>query len=145
MVNKNDIKVIRGIRNAVKARGSDWRYPNGMIDGELIEQAWANNDLVDFDPQWTNHMGDCYNLLPNGEPACIIGFIAVDQGLPTQRESNAPSDACRWQVSGSVADAMAAAQTVQDAGFTWGVAVEQFFEYLTDVGYGIPEDVKEEA
>lgn len=145
MVNKNDIKVIRGIRNALKARGSDWRYPNGKIDGELIEGAWANNYLIDFDPQWTDHMGDCYNLLHNGEPACVIGFIAVDQGLPTRRKSNAVADVYRWQVSVSVGGAMLEAQTVQDAGFTWGVAVERFFEHLANVGYEIPEDVKEEV
>jgi hypothetical protein len=123
-----DKKVIRGIRHAVDARGEDWRYPNGKVDRER---------LSDFtpDPAWTNGDGGCYNLLLNGDPACIIGFCAVDQGLPTVRSSSAWEDASNWRVSRGVERAMIVAQTTQDNGYTWGVAWSEFVNTLLDGGY----------
>jgi len=124
-----DKKVIRGIRHAVDARGEDWRYPNGRVDGKR---------LSDFtpDPAWTNEeYGGCYNLLPNGDPACIIGFCAVDQGLPTTRSSNASADASDWRVSTGVERAMIVAQTTQDDGYTWGEAWNRFVAALLGEGY----------
>lgn len=116
-----DLKVIQGIRNAVAARGEDWVYPK------------------DGGPDWVTDSGTCYNLLPNGEPACIIGFIAVDQGLPTERETSANSDADDWGVSGPVRTAMVEAQGTQDEGYPWGVAMERFFGILEDEGMEVPE------
>src|SRR5690606_27138965 len=84
---------------------------------------------------WTDHSGGCYNLLPNGDPACIIGFVAVDQGLPTYKSSNAGEDAGRWGVSREVGWAMGRAQRTQDQGWNWGRAARSFFETLDEEGF----------
>lgn len=123
-----DKKVIRGIRHAVDARGEDWRYPNGRVGGERLPDFTA-------DPDWANEDGSCYNLLPNGDPACIIGLCAVDQGLPTTRRSNARVDASNWHVSTGVERAMIVAQNTQDDGYTWGVAWNRFVDTLLREGY----------
>lgn len=112
-----DRKVIDGIDNAIRARGADWVYPQG-----------------DGDDDWHHGDGNCVNLLPNGDPACIIGFIAVDQGLPTVRESSAPIDAERWGVSGVIGLAMLEAQASQDHGRDWGKARIEFYDTLREFG-----------
>ena len=63
----------------------------------------------------------------DGTAACIIGFVAVDQGLPTIEGGGASSDAENWVVSRPVGSAMEAAQDAQDGGKPWGVAGESFF------------------
>lgn len=113
-----DKKVIRGIRNAVAARGEDWVYPD----------EWREEEA-----------GSCTNLRPDGSAACIIGFIAVDQGLPTRHVSSSFADAINWGVSGAVADAMAIAQQVQDDEKSWGEAVSEFFQVLDDAGFDYSE------
>lgn len=132
-----DKKVIRGIRHAVDARGEDWRYPNGMFDGGRNYEPnngpyYENGLLCHADSDWTDNGGGCRNLLPNGDPACIIGFCAVDQGLSTNRSSDAISDASRWGVSLVVERAMRAAQRAQDNGYVWGVAWDRFVAQLLD-------------
>lgn len=124
-----DIKVIRGIRRAVDERGEDWRYPNGWVDGLPPVDGWIT------DPDWVGPMGGCYNLLPDGSGACIIGCAAVNSGLPTQRASGAACDAQDWGVSPGIEMAMVRAQAVQDEGYTWGFAWDQFLEVLMDKGY----------
>lgn len=116
-----DLKVIQGIRNAVAARGKDWVYPK------------------DSGPDWVTDSDTCVNLLPSGEPACIIGFVAVDQGLPTERETSAPQDAADWGVSFPIGKAMIEAQIAQDKGEPWGVAMERFFGVLEDEGMEVPK------
>lgn len=122
-----DRKVIAGIEAAVAERGEDWRYPHGRVDGEQVAQFWR-------DPDWVGEGGSCYNLLPDGSAACIIGFIAVSQGLPTNRVSDAVEDAERWDVSNPIGEAMSDAQKAQDEGFTWGVARARFYEILAEYG-----------
>lgn len=117
MLNENDIKVIRGIANAVAERGADWLYPRE-----------ANN------PDWVNETGGCYNLLPDGSGACIIGTLAVLEGMPTVRVSYSSLDADNWGVSLSVKKAMGRAQTMQDQGYTWGYALDAFDKTLTNDG-----------
>ena len=128
-----DLKVVRGINNAVKSRGEGWRYPNGWVDEQRIED-------FDIDPDWALFGGGCYNLLPNGDPACIIGFVAVDQGLPTERESSAEVDARNWQVSNAVSAAIVLAQNEQDSGYVWGKARDAFYDELVEYGAS-PEQV----
>lgn len=118
-----DRQVIKGIHRVVAERGADWRYPNGRVDGGYIEGAVT-------DPEWSED-GSCYNLLHDGSGACIIGTLAVDQGLPTTRSSSAGSDADRWEVSPVVYLAMREAQQRQDTGYTWGVALEAFDRVLS--------------
>lgn len=140
-LNKNELKVIKGIHRVVAERGADWRYPNGRIDG-----AQAEKDFV-FDPDWSEE-GSCYNLLPDGSAACIIGSLAVDQGLPTYRSGSAGADAHRWGVSTRIEMAMRAAQNLQDAGYTWGVALDafdmemsnSFFDYAEGLAKLMTED-----
>ena len=112
MLKDVDLQVVRGIVNAVNARGADWVYPD----------EWRR------DGKGTS----CKNLREDGSAACIIGFIAVDQGLPTFEDNNAASDAENWVVSDSVGSAMEAAQSAQDGGATWGYAGEAFFSKLSD-------------
>ena len=112
MLKDVDLQVVRGIVNAVNERGADWVYPD----------EWRR------DGEGTN----CKNLHCDGTAACIIGFIAVDQGLPTFEDNNAASDAENWVVSDSVGSAMEAAQSAQDGGATWGYAGEAFFSKLSD-------------
>lgn len=124
-----DIKVIRGIRQAVDERGEDWRYPNGRVDGKPPANDWVP------DPDWAMPGGRCYNLLPDGSGACIIGCAAVNAGLPTARASDAAYDAQNWGVSPGVKEAMVRAQAIQDEGYTWGFAWEQFLGALMNEGY----------
>lgn len=112
-----DRKVIDGIDNAIRARGADWVYPQ-----------------YDDEDDWHHGDGNCVNLLWNGEPACIIGFIAVDQGLPTRRESAAGLDAARWGVSGAVKRAMIDTQMHQDDGCAWGEVRQEFYRTLRNGG-----------
>jgi len=112
MLKDVDLQVVRGIVNAVNARGADWVYPD----------EWRR------DGKGTS----CKNLREDGSAACIIGFIAVDQGLPTIEDSEAACDAENWGVSGSVGSAMDAAQSAQDGGKTWGYAGGAFFSKLWD-------------
>lgn len=119
-LNENDLKVIRGIHNVVKERGEDWRYPNGKVDGTYPEDAT-------FDPRFTNTLfGGCFNLLEDGSGACIIGALAVDQGLLTARSNTAALDGDNWKVSYDVREAMITAQTRQDFGYVWGEALNVF-------------------
>ena len=111
MLKEVDLQVVRGIVNAVNARGADWVYPD----------------------EW-RHTGKgtrCKNLREDGSAACIIGFIAVDQGLPTIEYRDAARDAENWVVSDSVGSAMEAAQSAQDGGKTWGYAGGAFFSTLS--------------
>lgn len=107
-----DLKVIRGIINAVNDRGPEWRYPAEWRFG-----------------------GHCYNLNEDGTAACIIGYIAVNQELPTERESCAGDDADRWGVSLVTRRAMGNAQENQDSGAPWSSAQNCFFLELADAGY----------
>ena len=112
MLKEVDLQVVRGIVNAVNERGAHWVYPD----------------------EW-RHAGKgtgCKNLRGDGSAACIIGFIAVDQGLPTDEDSNAAYDAENWGVSDSVRSAMGAAQSAQDDRKTWGYAGGEFFSKLWD-------------
>ena len=111
MLKEVDLQVVRGIVNAVNERGADWVYPD----------------------EW-RHAGEgtsCRNLREDGSAACIIGFIAVDQGLPTIANNDAADDAENWVVSDSVGSAMQAAQSAQDGGATWGYAGGAFFSKLS--------------
>ena len=132
MLNENDKKVIRGIANAVRARGEDWVYPNYRTTPEQVAEGWS---LANENP--------CYNLLHDGTPACIIGFIAVDQGLPTKRATSAGSDAVRWGVSRQVQIAMIHAQSAQDLGATWGAAMQSFDDVLVKTNYVTAEELAE--
>lgn len=125
-LNDNDLAVIRGIHNAIASRGADWRYPNGMRDGMRL----AEEVIGKLDRNWASGPGACYNLLLNGDAACIIGFIAVDQSLPTVRNSNATYDARNWDVSDATTFAMISAQGKQDNGYTWGEALAAFNEKM---------------
>ena len=118
MLKDVDVKVVRGIVNAVGERGVDWLYPDEWRD----YGGYAQSEFG----------GTCQNLLNDGSPACIIGFIAVDQGLPTFQETNATSDAELWNDSHSIGDAMLAAQKVQDDRLSWGRAGEAFFAKLSE-------------
>lgn len=129
--NDNDKKVIRGIANVVAERGEDWRYPNGWKDGKYIEG-------FKHDPDWS-YEGRCYNLLPDASGACIIGSLAVDQGLPTKRVSSSGDDASDWGVSAPVGYAMALAQGRQDSGYVWGKALAAFDRQLIDLGATVDE------
>ena len=111
MLKEVDLQVVRGIVNAVNARGVDWVYP--------VEWRRAGKGT------------NCRNLHEDGSAACIIGFIAVDQGLPTVEDNDASSDAENWVVSHPVGGAMEAAQSAQDQGKTWGYAGEAFFSKLS--------------
>ena len=104
MLKDVDLQVVRGIVNAVNERGVDWLYP--------VEWRRGGKET------------NCKNLHEDGTAACIIGFIAVDQGLPTSAYSDAVSDAENWVVSDSVGRAMETAQRAQDTGKPWGVAGE---------------------
>jgi hypothetical protein len=111
MLKEVDLQVVRGIVNAVNERGADWVYPVEWRDpGEGIS---------------------CKNLHEDGSAACIIGFIAVDQGLPTIEGNGAADDAENWVVSDSVGSAMQAAQSAQDDRKTWGYAGGAFFSKLS--------------
>ena len=109
MLKEVDLQVVRGIVNAVNERGVDWVYPD----------------------EWRRAGTNCKNLHEDGSAACIIGFIAVDQGLPTIENSDAASDAENWVVSDSVGSAMEDAQSTQDGGATWGYAGGEFFSRLS--------------
>ena len=111
MLKEVDLQVVRGIVNAVNERGADWLYP--------VEWRRGGKET------------NCKNLHDDGTAACIIGFIAVDQGLPTIADSEAVSDAENWVVSDSVGSAMKAAQVAQDDGETWGYAGGEFFFTLS--------------
>ena len=111
MLKDVDLQVVRGIVNAVNERGADWVYPD----------EWRRAG------EGTN----CKNLHYDGTAACSIGFIAVDQGLPTFEDNNAASDAGNWVVSDSVGSAREAAQSAQDDGKTWGYAGGEFFSRLS--------------
>jgi len=127
-LNENDLKVIKGIHNVVAERGADWRYPTGKVDGTRPTGAT-------FDPKYTDALfGGCYNLILGDDTkgACIIGALAVDQGLPTVRSSSAGADASRWSVSKPVHLAMRSAQIAQDKGFVWGEALKAFNDDLRD-------------
>jgi len=111
MLKEVDLQVVRGIVNAVNERGAHWVYPD----------------------EW-RHAGKgtgCKNLHEDGSAACIIGFIAVDQGLPTVEDNVAALDAENWGVSDPVGSAMEAAQSAQDDRKTWGYAGEAFFSRLS--------------
>ena len=112
-----DVKVINGILNAVAERGEGWRYPE---DWRSITS--GGRDKV------------CTNLHPDGSPACIIGFIAVNQGLPTEQFSSARYDGLQWGASGAIKDAMIEAQSSQDRRESWGTATRKFFKELSDLG-----------
>lgn len=115
-LNENDRKVIRGIYLAVQERGEDYLYPEEeSITGELGEKR-------------------CANLREDGTGSCIIGTLAVIEGLPTIRESHATSDASAWGVSDPVEDGMFNAQVTQDTGATWGEALESFDHHLRSGG-----------
>lgn len=122
-LNDNDKKVIVGIHKAIIARGDDWVYPNDVDYDEKTDQHT-------FDEDWTNEDGGCYNLLNDGSAACIIGFIAIDQGLHTTRESTAQNDGTRWRVTFLVKEAMAEAQKAQDRNRPWGHALDRFNEVV---------------
>jgi len=113
MLKDVDLQVVRGIVNAVNERGADWVYPD----------EWRRPD------KWVS----CKNLHEDGSAACIIGFIAVDQGLPTIEYNNAGCDAENWVVSDPVDSAMQAAQSAQDDGATWGHAGGAFFSTLSEL------------
>jgi len=102
-----DLKVIRGIKNAVADRGADWVYPDEWREGGY-------------------QAGSCFNLRPDGSAACIIGYIAVDQGLDTHAVSSADKDAQNWGVSSVLVMGMIEAQETQDHRKTWGAALEAF-------------------
>lgn len=114
-----DLKVIAGMNAAIKDRGRNWVYPVG-------EDGWQGDE-------------GCVNLLPDGSGACIIGYIAVDQGLYTTRDSQAGIDARRWGVSPPVKAAMETAQELQDGGHTWGEAYDDFFLLLKAHHYDVSE------
>lgn len=118
-LNDSDKKVIVGIHKAIIARGADWVYPNEVKTDPITGDST-------FDEDWTNDTGGCYNLLNDGSAACIIGFVAVDQGLPTQRVSNALADGRRWDVSSPLINAMGSAQSEQDRKEPWGDALHVF-------------------
>jgi hypothetical protein len=110
-----DLKVIRGIINAVEDRGPNWTYPD----------EWRRDGIGTA----------CFNLNEDGSASCIIGYIAVNQELPTYRESASGVDASRWGVSMPIRLAMTSAQDAQDIGSPWGIARSDFFRELADAGY----------
>lgn len=110
-LNVNDRKVIRGIHLAVQERGADYLYPESEEVGNT-----------------------CVNLREDGTGSCIIGTLAVIEGLPTVQDSYAAEDASRWDVSYAVTMAMIEAQSIQDIGATWGEALKKFDRLLIKEG-----------
>jgi len=126
---ENDKKVIRGIAVVVAERGADFVYPRpGEATPETTPEDWHPVLLSGaYGP-------GCFNLKLDGSGACIIGALAVNQGLMTNRESSANADAANWNASSAVTFAMQDAQKKQDDGATWGEALEAFDATLANCG-----------
>lgn len=112
---------------------------------EAVEDAGA--DYV-----YRQHHSECLYVV-GGEPACLIGHVLIKAGVgveefPTRegddplgllgfREGQKGRAREREQLSGiaaneSVARALTAAQEMQDAGATWGSALEEFEQDLAE-------------
>lgn len=126
-LNENDIKMLRGIKAAVAERGEGWTYPPKVLLNE-------NSD-------WRSS-GACVNLLPDGSPACIIGFAATHAGLPIDRESNVLSADYEhgWGLSRRVLMALLEAQKEQDNGHSWGEALAAAEKELSYSGGAVDWD-----
>lgn len=108
---ETDKKVIRGLHRAVAARGADFVYPD----------EWK------YDPSIVGITGSCVNLLLDGTPGCIVGWMAVDQGLQVSRYGSVRSQLARhhWDISPEVELLLAHTQGAQDLEVPWGASLER--------------------
>lgn len=121
---ETDKKVIRGLHRAVAARGADFVYPD----------EWK------YDPSIVGITGSCVNLLLDGTPACIVGWMAVDQGLQVSAHGGVGTQlaAYHWNVSPRVELLLAHTQASQDQEVPWGASLDQGITFS-----GIPRSVIE--
>jgi hypothetical protein len=102
--------VLRGLNEAVKANGYDYKYPR-------------------------TERGACYNVF-DGKPDCIVGWVMIWLGVPIEwfdtdgRDNADVGEVCKAlflvndiKFSDEARDLLGWAQTYQDNGSTWGVSV----------------------
>ena len=153
-------RLVEGVRAAVKDRGPYWMYP--LFNGTNPEW-FADNDpyVASWDPDNPDPVianegvtSTCRNFLPDGTPACIVGYAAHYAGLDIPAcggvgdifvgEEDADSGyASAFTFSGepkiavprAVLLALVEAQDIQDTRHTWGVALEEFELRLKGMGW----------
>lgn len=119
-------KLVEGVRAAVADRGRDWVYP--IYDGTNAK--WFDGDEA-----------TCVNRLPDGTPACIVGYAAVHAGLEIDRCGGVDAiftshpDLHGIQVDNAVYLALERAQALQDDRGSWGLALDDFERVLAENGW----------
>lgn len=109
------------MRAAVEERGPGYVYPF-------------------HNPNYTTPTGACVYQTPSGEPACIIGLALHNLGveLPDHYKIMSADVLMRSMADVEfplpVVYAAEYAQARQDAGTTWGEAMNTYLEALADIG-----------